>query len=244
MSELKKYLQEHQSEMDTDIPGDRVWKGIQHNISSNSGNTIGWSHTKWAVAASVLFIAGIAAWFLLNPSNNSNKQTELAKHPSRLIPAPGIIRVDTATLRNTDSGLITENIPEKNIANKTFEHAHREAPLPASGFQQLHQLENSFVQVINLQKARVSTTPLYAESPEYFNDFTIQMKQMEQDEKAIRHDIFKYGITDSKLDQLINVYQQRLSVLKQLQTEMHKLNSRYKQNRVAVDTAKTYFLSL
>ncbi|MBY0481065.1 MAG: hypothetical protein K2Q21_06905 [Chitinophagaceae bacterium] len=244
MSELKKYLQEHQSEMDTDIPGERVWMGIQNSTSTDADSITVWFYTKWAVAAAILLIAGTSAWLLLNSSKNTSKQTELVKNPNQLIPSPGTIRLDTTTIQNTNAGLIAQNTVQKNIASKALKHTDRKTPLPASEFQQLHLLENSFVQVINLQKARVSTTPLYAESPEYFNDFAVQMKQMEQDEKAIKADIFKYGLTDSKLDQLINVYQQRLSVLKQLQTEMHKLNSRYKQNRVAVDTAKTYFLSL
>jgi cell division septum initiation protein DivIVA len=51
-------------------------------------------------------------------------------------------------------------------------------------------------------------------------------------------------MTDELLDQLINVYQQKLTMLKQLQNEMQKLNTRYKQNRESIDTAKTYFLNL
>lgn len=105
-------------------------------------------------------------------------------------------------------------------------------------------LESSFTQVINLQKARISTTPLYAESPSYFKDFKLQMQQMEKDEKQIKAFISKHGMTDELLDQLINVYQQKLTMLKQLQNEMQKLNTRYKQNRESVDTAKTYFLNL
>ncbi len=244
MDKLKKYLQERQSEMDADIPGDRVWLGVQDLISTDSKKTSIWSYTNWAVAASVLLIAGISTWFLLNLLKNTTGQNELVKQQPQLISAPNTIRVDTTTVLNTDARLITENISKKNTINKTLKHALQETPISASAFQQLHFLENSFVQVINLQKARVSTTPLFAESPEYFNDFAIQMKQMEQDEKVIKRNILKYGLSDSKLDQLVNVYHQKLNVLKHLQIEIHKLNSRYQQNRAAVDTSKTYFLSL
>ena len=83
-----------------------------------------------------------------------------------------------------------------------------------------------------------------AESADYFNDFKIQIKQMELDEKVIKSDIAKHGMNDVLLDQLINVYQQKLNVLKQLQIEMNKTNNRFKQNRGPVDSVKTYFLNL
>ena len=67
---------------------------------------------------------------------------------------------------------------------------------------------------------------------------------MEKDEARIKSYIHKNGMSDELLDQLINVYQQKLNMLKQLQTEMQKLNSRYKQNRPVIDTLKTYFLNL
>ena len=108
----------------------------------------------------------------------------------------------------------------------------------------LNQIENTFTQIINLQKAKVNTTPLNAESPSYFNDFTIQMKHMERDEQTIKKDIRKSGLTDELLDQLINIYQQKLNMLKQLQNEINKTNSRFKQNRGPVDSTKTYFLNI
>jgi hypothetical protein len=67
---------------------------------------------------------------------------------------------------------------------------------------------------------------------------------MEKDEAQIKSYIQKNGMSDELLEQLINVYQQKLNMLKLLQTEMQKLNSRFKQNRPAVDTLKTYFLNL
>jgi hypothetical protein len=108
----------------------------------------------------------------------------------------------------------------------------------------LNDLESSFTQVINLQRARVSTMPMYAETPEYFSDFKVQMRQMEKDEKVIKADISKRGLSDELLDQLINLYQQKLNTLKQLQIEMNKTNNRFKQNRGPVDSTRTYFLNI
>ena len=85
---------------------------------------------------------------------------------------------------------------------------------------------------------------MYTETPEYFNDFKIQISQMEKDEKVIKSDIAKRGMNDELLDQLINLYQQKLNILKQLQIEMNKTNNRFKQNRGPVDSTRTYFLNI
>ena len=85
---------------------------------------------------------------------------------------------------------------------------------------------------------------MYTETPDYFKDFTIEIRQIEKDEKVIKSDIAKRGMTDELLDQLINLYQQKLNTLKQLQIEMNKTNNRYKQSRGPVDSVKTYFLNI
>jgi len=85
---------------------------------------------------------------------------------------------------------------------------------------------------------------MFAETPDYFNDFKLQIRQIERDERGIKSDISKQGMNDALVDQLINLYQQKLAVLKQLQIEMNKTNNRYKQNRGPVDSSKTYFLNM
>ncbi|MNY50243.1 hypothetical protein D3C86_1857360 [compost metagenome] len=85
---------------------------------------------------------------------------------------------------------------------------------------------------------------MYAESAEYFADFKIQMKQLEKEEKSIKAEVVKQGLTDDLLNQLINLYQIKLGTLKQLQTEMNKINNRVKQIRRPVDSIKTYFIHI
>jgi hypothetical protein len=85
---------------------------------------------------------------------------------------------------------------------------------------------------------------MYAETPEYFKDFKLQLKQIDKDEKGIKSDITHNGMNSELLDQLINLYQQKLSLLKQMQLEMNKTNNRYKQNRAQVDSTKSYFIKL
>jgi hypothetical protein len=85
---------------------------------------------------------------------------------------------------------------------------------------------------------------MFGESSDYFTDFKIQINQLEKDEKSIKAEIVKRGMSDQLLNQLINIYQIKLNTLKQLQLEMNKINNRIKQNRVPVDSVKTYFINI
>ena len=60
----------------------------------------------------------------------------------------------------------------------------------------------------------------------------------------VRAQMERFRSMSELLDQLINLYQQKLNTLKQLQTEMNKTNTRYKQSRGPVDSTRTYFLNL
>lgn len=248
MDELKKYLQSHRDQLGSEEPSDQVWMGIKDNIAPEKIISMNLM-TRWIVAASVILLAGIGIWQNYQPSKTTEplvKQVPSIEHAEPSSASSNII--------DTISKSITAalKVPEKKLAEnrRTFPSAtpittiHTVNELSNADESKMEMMESSFTQVINLQKARISSTPLYAESPSYFKDFPLQMKQMEKDEKQIKIDIRKNGMNDQLLDQLINVYQQKLNMLKLLQTEMQKLNTRYKQNRVAVDTVKTYYLHL
>ena len=72
----------------------------------------------------------------------------------------------------------------------------------------------------------------------------MQIQQIEADEKQLKKEISKKGLTANQLDQLIDLYQYKLTVLKQLQLEMNKTNNRFKQNRGPVDSTRAYFINI
>jgi cytoskeletal protein RodZ len=249
MDELKKYLQKHARELELDEPRPQVWQQIRQETGSAKKTNVVMLVTRWAAAACVLVLAGIGIWHVL--SNNNPKSTPLntvAKvekntAPPQVQPQPEPAATDNSTAGKQPEQLIakTETGSKQNLAHN---RVINNQPVSKVDLGALNEIESSFTQVINLQRARVSTTPMYAETPEYFNDFKIQIRQMEKDEKVIKSDIAKRGMTDELLDQLINLYQQKLNILKQLQLEMNKTNNRYKQNRGPVDSTRTYFLNI
>lgn len=245
MDDFKKHLQQHSDNLDVDIPRDKVWLGINKELNP-AKPLAALVYIKWAVAACVIALAGFGGYMLLNKPVSTN-QLPVASSKQQITNPKQSIQEDPTRLQSTT----TEQLVAENRSVKPTNSQRPKANQPVTSNQQpvtnitaLEQVETSFTQVINLQKAKVNTTPLIAENPGYFNDFAIEMKRMERDEQSIKKDIKKNGLTDELLDQLINVYQQKLNVLKQLQNEIHKTNNRFKQNRGPVDSTKPYFLNI
>ncbi len=239
MDELKKYIQQHREQIDLDEPGEHIWEKIaQQSTSIPAKKTpVVFFVTRWAAAACILLLAGVGTWYLVTGHTDPAKTNVAATTGSKETGNPITIRTEPA-----EEKIPASSEPVATTARKAMAHKKSEAIADAGA--QLQNLENSFTQVINLQKDRVRNIPMYAESPDYFKDFKTQIRQMEKDERGIKSDIAKRGMTDELLSQLINVYQQKLNVLKQLQAEMNKTNTRWKQNRVPIDSAHTYFLKL
>lgn len=242
MDELKKYIQSHAGELDLDEPRPQVWQQIRQGVGSAKKTSRVMMVSRWAAAACLLALAGIGAWFVLGdlktntiPVQSSGAKTENLTEKPNTTPAlvqeqPVIIKKKPVLVPNTGASVKKRQI--------------NQPPMGKPDLRALTEIESSFMQVINLQRSRVSAMPMYAETPEYFNDFKIQIRQMEKDEKLIKSYLSKRGMKDELLDQLINLYQQKLNILKQLQIEMNKANNRFKQNRGPVDSTRTYFLNL
>lgn len=243
MDELKQYLQDNRDTLDADTPRPKVWKAIQAEVTPAGKVVAMASIIKWAAAACVVALAGVGIWSISNDENNP-EQVAISM-PKAIPPA---IKNGTTDSIPVEQKINVDNATAAPVYASTKKPLYRSKAAnnaPATDPSQvLDQLAGSFVQVINLQRSRISTTPLYAESPAYFDDFTKQLNQMDKDEKQIRADIRKQGLQTEMIDQLINIYQQKLDVLKQMQLEMNKLNNRYKQNRGPVDTTKTYFINI
>jgi hypothetical protein len=247
MDPFKKYIQENREAVDTDAPRPIVWERIEKELPVPAKTIPIKRILTWSAAACVVVLAGVGI------SRFARNETRVTSSIKLRDTSYGLQNIASSKLRDTGYGLrdVASNIktetripnPVSRIPNPVSRNPNPVSrnPNPESS---INALEASFIQVINLQKARISTTPMYAESAAYFNDFKVEMRQMEKDEAQIKKDITTKGMTNELLDQLINIYQQKLNMLKQLQLEMNKTNNRYKQNRASVDTVRTYFLSI
>ena len=247
MDEFKQYIQNNKAQLDSDEPSSLLWNNIEQKIKPVQKAVPVITMFRWAVAACVIALAGIGSWYLINQPKtiNLNQNESITNVPTIKKITPSIID----TIKEVNPDLLVNNNTKKTVRSTKNNVTKNISQFDNSSMLELEKntlenFESSFVQVINLQKARISTMPMYAESAEYFKDFNTQIKLMEKEEKSIKATIAKQGINNDLLDQLINLYQQKLTILKQLQLEMNKTNNRYKQNRGPIDTARTYFLNI
>ncbi len=246
MDELKKHIQQRLDELDVDTPNLKSWDKLERQLFPPRRIVISFP-IRWAVAACIVLLAGIGI-FLFNQKSADSVAIAPAKKESNgvnnnLIQPKSSPKADATK----DVALSTKKekiTPIASMVKRQMPRNNRINEESLDDMKSLENIENSFTQVIDMEKERVNTTPLTAEDPGYFKDFGRQINEMEVDEAAIKTEIKKHGITDGLLDRLINIYQQKLNVLKQLQKEIQKTNNRYKQGRTSEETPKLYFLNI
>jgi hypothetical protein len=253
MDELEKHIQQRLDELDIDEPNGKGWTQIERELFPAKKIVISFS-ARWAVAACIVLLAGIGI-FLFNQKRADPVAITPSKKESKGVnnnliqpnPSPKA-SIDSENNQGTkDVALSSQKEKTTTVASVVKRHPPHNNKANGESLEDmktLENMENSFAQVINMEKERVNTTPVTAESPSYFKDFGRQIKAMEVDEVAVKKEIKKHGITDGLLDRLINIYQQKLNVLKQLQKEIQKTNNRYKQGRPSEETPKLYFLNI
>ncbi len=265
MDELKKHIQNNKEALDCEELSPIVWENIQAQLKSAPKTIRVIQLVPWAVAACLIGLLGIGGWyFLQEPSVKkvSSLVTSKVANKTRVHKEDQIVKSKPAEEKksivepmiiqnNSEAPLLAKQenqfySTQKRLVTKSDNNSSSYTstePIEIS-LAAFKNLETSFTQVIHLQKNRINTMPMYAESAGYFKDFSLKLKEMDQEEKSIQVAIAKKGLNNELLDQLINLYQQKLIILKQLQLEMNKTNNRFKQNRGPVDTTRTYFINI
>ena len=247
MDKLKQYIQENKLLGDIE-PRDGLWSAIDEQLDIRVQAPV---RRIWIRYAAAVIIAGMiwgAAMIWTKP------------HPA----GPGIAVTikpvkDTAAAIMPKSDRSSEKAPvlagtmQPRAKSKTGAiHATEKTQEVKAAMTQeeeatvnmLASVDHSFAALISLQKDKVNHTPVFAENPAYFNDFYAQLKQMDQDERLVRKKIAENGLTEELLTQLININQLKLTVLKKLQIEINKTNSRYQQQKDPNRIQNNYFLHL
>ena len=248
MDELKKYLLQNADALDTDAPPSHIWQQVKAQTVKVPAKVAGIKTIlKYAAAACVAAaIAGGAVYISMQQQQVDEKLVTIGKLPH-------------FNARSVHKQNITEPLKQQNTDLAVVKPPHKTAPVitpdtrkkrktapsvqPADDLVVQH-LRNNYAQLTSMQLDRLRNTPLYAEDPSYFNSFKTQLQQMDADEKLIRKDIRSNGLDDNMLEQLINVYQRKLQILKDLQTEITRMNNRVKQRQLPTDSAKISYLKI
>lgn len=234
MDEFKKYIREHRDELDIESPPhSEVWQRIQQRVPERR-KTVITPLLRWVAAACLVWVTGIATFVLWKrepahelatknlPSVEKVQSPEITGRTESsqpvISPLPGeVIAADSGTVTRQSAN----HVPPKRRKNARPAIPQKRSPID--------ELQENYATVIKLQLKQLERTPIHVESPGYFHAFKKQWYDMEKDEKKIKDDIRLYGLNSSVLEQFIQLYQQKLLLLKQLQDEINKMNNRAHQ---------------
>ena len=234
MDNLKKYLQQHTDEMDFDNPPAEVWNNIEKvAVEKKTGRLFSLS---MRIAAAAVIVVAIAIGI------------KLSRPQKTIVKAADDIVVVTTPQNNSIADSVR---PALTAADSSSSAATAAAPVKKSRrtkqadqrYAMMESFKESYGELVSYQISSIRSTPVYAEDPAYFDDFKTRLRQMDTDELAIRNRIRRQGMSNNLLEQLINVYQQKLDVLKSLQAEINKMNERVKENP-ATDSLSKYYLNI
>ena len=239
MDDLKKYLQQHKDEMDADVPPNDLLHRIQLQTVPEKKNKLYPVLVRIAAAACILAVVGLGIKWLLE---KKGAKVDIVKSPisTPAQNAPAILpsNISPDTLKKVIIANANQKTSVINTAKNIVPKKLNEPYLLMQSF------EYNYSQLVKLQLKNIRSTPVYGETPDYFNDFKQTLHQIDNDEATIKYNIKTNGLNDVLLEQLINVYQQKINLLKNLQQEMNKINNKVKDNQLPSDSLKSHFINI
>jgi hypothetical protein len=192
-----------------------------------------------AAAACLIALAGVGAWLVIRDKKTASDTVKF--NSAILTRDSGKQKVEKAPYKEEEAAgndMARSNPTAKRAGHKS--HAQKQEGPPDA----IEAIDRSYSTLIDYQLKKLRATPLYAENGSYFSFYLHQFKEMDQDEQQVRNDINAYGLTGEFLDQLINVYQQKLNLLKNLQTEINKMNNKVREKAAPAAKTKVYYLNI
>ena len=230
MDQFKKYLRENREELDIETaPPAPVWQ--QAKIVT-SGSKFGVLKLLAAASVAAVITSALFMWLqkpsgdigvepqvaLSDTNKNSHTRDSITRGLASVSEAEKPVTGEQVIANKTEIKTESPKKPEI-VSTKTSQKAKPKGSA-------LRSLETNYATIISYQLKRIERTPIYAEGPDYFHVFKKQWYDLEKDEEKIRHDVQSYGLTDFVVDQFIQLYQNKIALLKQLQTEIDKMNLR------------------
>lgn len=225
MDKLKQYLKENSAALDNDEPGENAWNNILRQTAPAPA-PVRKLHTRWYAIAAAAVLVFLAGWQWIMFNDTAVKATQPLAWNNNLITAPQATVVKTVQHVEAVKGekAVTAAPPDMTTVLGSF--------------------SRNYSRLVELQERTIRHTPVLAEAPDYFDDFRIMLRQMDNEEILIRKEMKKNGKEEILLEQLITLYQQKLEVLKALQTEIGKLNGRTREERQRTGITGSYFLNI
>jgi hypothetical protein len=238
MDEFKKYLQQHRSDMDVDAPGEQLLQRIQTQSAGKKKAPLYTMILRYAAVACVLAAIAFGLRLLTKTADKKQKDLVTTEKQTPVKNEPGSLKKEpVADPLNNTAPVTARNIPSISEAGPV----RKKQTLP---YLLMNSFEHNYNQLVNLQLKNIRNTPVYGEAPDYFDGFKKTFFQIDNDEQSIKKHIKTEGLNDALLEQLINVYQEKLNVLKNLQQEINKMNKKLEDNQQPSDTLTSHFINI
>jgi hypothetical protein len=234
MDELKKYLQDNRQQMDVDAPPGYLLKRIQKKTAVTSKGRLYSIFVRVCAAACIIAAMFFGVRLLSHKDNKGQTDVSSTTQPVETKKLPVIKIPDT--LQQPEK---TES--EATVAQQKNKETKQQLPV---AYQLLNSFEHNYNKLVSLQLKSIRSTPVYGESPDYFNGFKIRMRQIDEDEIVLKRQIKTIGLNDELLEQLINLYQQKINLLKNLQHEIGSMNNKIKENWQPADSISIYYINI
>lgn len=264
MDEFKKYFQDHRADLDTDLPGEELWEGVKKTLHPKPAVPL---YLKWVAAACVVIVATTTVFFFVNKRTDVlAEQSGTKKAPviqqsvesknDQLVTAPGKneqVITDTAAQQKVAQKIITQPSPKRqerqeirplpatNTLVKTRTGSGRNKEKPRYGFEEV---EASYASMLDVQLEQIRSQPIYGENAAYFDLFKNQFEDLNKEEVKLKKEFKSADDKVILLDALILVYQRKITILKQLQFEINKMNSKVKQTDTGVPMQQPSYIHL
>jgi hypothetical protein len=264
MDDFKKYLNQHRDNLDTDIPGDHLWEKLRKELENTK--EVGMNPAKgrvvpmvirWAAAACVILLAGFGAYVLITQDNKKedvaqseapakvdtiSKPIEKPQPPVEIQEAQRSIAMNEPPARKHEKATVALQDLAVSNAEKQAEEAPRKMADPMAKV--FSDMEASYASMVSMQMEKIKGTPIYAEDANYFHVFKKQFQDLNNDEKLLKDETKKNGISDDIITRMINIYQEKITLLKQLQFEINKMNNRVKNSDTDVQKQTPTYINL
>jgi hypothetical protein len=243
MDEVKKYFHQHRDQLDTDVPGEDNWQQIRRQLHP-AAPVKSLRLFKWMVAASLVILAGSVVYLLTKNNQQSPVITNTdtvhhhQSHPEIVHPKLPVEKTVIAEKQQPVIALQKITPVKATPRKKAFV---KKPPTPVYGFEDI---EANYTSMVNQQLERVRTLPIYAENAEYFHSFKKQFTDLSNDEEQLKQRIRQTGMADEYVDELIDIYQEKIGVLKRLRFEINKMNNRVRQADPGIQQQQPTYINL
>lgn len=234
MDELKKYLQHNREQMDVDMPPAELLQRIQKKPAVKANSRLYPMLVPVCVAACIVTVIFLSARYLLLSNDKKQGTVSVITRPAETKRSP---------VTNIDDTLQQLAKIESHATGAQQKNTETKKQVPAA-YQLLNSFEQNYNKLVSLQLKSIRNTPVFGETPDYFNGFKTSMRRIEADEAVLKLQIKTNGLNDELLEQLINIYQDKIKLLKNLQHEISSMNNKIRENQQPADSTRIFYINI